>query len=186
MRYLAAMPALDASVTLQVFTFKDGLLSRMAHDLRIDVPTFTIEEDGEAIEARIDASCLRVDTAMKRGQPTGGLSGADKAKIEATIREEVLQSSRFPEIVFRAEAPRRASVSGTLTLCGVERPVRLQFRDLANARVAEVRLDQRDFNIRPYRALGGTLKLKADVLVRVTTDWGARDGDRRIPVSSKA
>jgi hypothetical protein len=180
------MTALDADVRIQVLTFKDGLLSRMAHDLRIDVTGFTIEQDGDAIVAQIDAGSLRVDTAMKRNQPARGLSGDDKAKIEANIRDKVLQSGSYPWIVFRAEAPRRASVSGTLTMHGREHPVRLQFRDLVNERVAEVRLNQRDYDITPFRAMGGTLKVKPEVLVRITTNWGAREGDRRKPVSSKA
>ncbi len=179
------MPAIDADVRIQLLTFKDGLLSRMAHDLRIDVTRFTVEEDGDAIEARIDATSLRVDTAMKRGQPHGALSSSDKAKIEATIRD-VLSAAQHPEIVFRADAPRRASVAGTLRLAGRELPVRLQFRDLVNERVAEVRLDQRDYGVTPYSAMGGTLKVKPEVVVRITTNWGAREGERRMPVSSKA
>lgn len=180
------MPALDAEVSIQVLTFKHGLLARVAHDLRLDVTRFTVEQDGDAIEARIDASSLRVDTAMKRGQPASVLSAADRAKIEEHLRVRVLDVARHPEIVFRSESPRQASVAGLLTLNGRDRPVRLQFRDLVNQRSAEVTLDQRDYGIEPFSALGGTLRVKPEVLVRVTTTWGARQGDRRTPVSSKA
>jgi polyisoprenoid-binding protein YceI len=180
------MPALDADVRIQILTFKEGLLSRVAHDLRFDVTAFTVEQDGDVIEARIDATSLRVDTAMKRGQPSSRPSESDRRKIEQNVRDEVLDAARHPEIVFRSEAPRTASVAGTLSLHGRDRPVRLQFRDLVNERVAEVRLDQRDYGITPYSAMGGTLKVKAEVIVRITTTWGARDGDRRTPVSAKA
>ena len=180
------MPALDADVRIQVLTYKHGLLSRIAHDLRFDVVGFAVEQDGDAIEVRIDASSLRVDTAMKRGQPTSALSAGDRSKIDSNLREKVLEVGRYPEIIYRSESPRRASVAGTLTLHGRDRPVRLQFRDLVNERIAEVLLDQRDYGIKPFAAMGGTLRIKPEVLVRVTTTWGAREGDRRMPVSSKA
>lgn len=178
------MPILDADVRIQILTFRDGLLSRLAHDLRLDVTEVVVEVEGDQIVATIDASSLRVDTAMKRGQPhPGALSASDQAKIEATIRDDVLRSPQHPQIVFRSESVRKASVAGTLTIGGRSQGVRLQFRDLADQRVAEVRLDQRAFGITPYRAMGGTLKLKPEVLVRVSTSWGGRtDHDVRLPV----
>ncbi len=179
------MPIFDADVRIQILTYKDGLLSRVAHDLRLDVTGLTVEAEGEQVVATIDAHSLRVDTAMKRGQPQPrGLSSSDKAKIEATIRDDVLRSAQYPTIVFRSEFLRKASVAGALSICGREQPVRLQFRDLGEQRVAEVPLDQRAFGIKPYRALGGTLKLKPEITVVVTTDWGGRtDHDVRLPVS---
>ena len=61
----------------------------------------------------------------------------------------------------------RARVEGTLALHGTTRPV--AFDAVADERDwrAEVRLDLRDFGIKPYTAMLGALRVRADVLVRI-------------------
>jgi polyisoprenoid-binding protein YceI len=59
-------------------------------------------------------------------------------------------------------------VEGTLTLTGVSRPVTVEVRRDGERLVAEVLVHQPAFGIRPYSAMLGALKVKADVLVRVS------------------
>jgi hypothetical protein len=47
--------------TLYVFTFKEGLLSKVAHDLRLSVQRFSVQVDGENVVAAIATSALTVD-----------------------------------------------------------------------------------------------------------------------------
>lgn len=174
------MPTHDATTaTCHVFTFKEGVLSAVAHDLRIRVERFTIEIDETAgtIVARFSASSLRVDCAMKDGREDfAALSDRNKREIEGNIEGEVLHARRHPEIVFRstkihggieAEGDERR-IEGTLSLHGTERPLPAIARRQAGRWTAEVELRQPDFGIKPYSAMLGTLKIKPVVRVRVS------------------
>lgn len=170
------MPSYDAhNADCFVFTFKEGLLSPVAHDLRLRVTTFAIEVDeaNSAVVATFDTSSLRVDTPMKDGaeNPTA-LSAADKEKIAGQVREDVLHSGKHPEAKFRSSAVSARvdggfDVQGELTLHGVTRPIEAQTRVVAGRQQLELTLHQPDFGITPYRAMLGTLKIRADVIVRV-------------------
>ncbi len=164
-----------------VFTFKGGMLSAVAHDLRIRVGRFTIEIDEEAgtLEARFFADSLRVECAMKDGrEDPGTLRESQKREIEGNIVDEVLHARKHPEIVFRAKcaAPTSAAkgaveeqrLEGTLALHGAQRPLRTTARRQGERWIAEVELHQPDFGIKPYSALLGTLKVLPTVRVRVS------------------
>ena len=171
------MPSYDsATAECCVFTFKEGLLSPIAHDLRLAIATFSIEVDAtkSSVLASFDTGSLRVDSPMKDGaeNPTA-LSSADKAKIAGQIRDDVLHSTKFPAATFRsssviARADGGYDLSGELTLHGVTRPLAAQTRVVAGRQQLEVTLHQPDFGITPYRAMLGTLKIQANVTVRVT------------------
>lgn len=137
-----------------VFTFKDGLLSPLAHDLKIRVTKFEVTERG----ATFDASSLRVESAG------GPLPRNFYGEIEKNIREDVLRSSRYPVITFEASQVGDTEIVGKLTLCGVTKEIRLQRR----GNVVEYELHQPDFGIKPYTAMLGTLKVKPAVKVQVT------------------
>jgi hypothetical protein len=171
------MPSYDERTSdCWVFTFKEGLLSPVAHDLRLRVTKFSLEVAGasSAIIASFDTSSLRVDTPMKEGaeNPTA-LSAADKDKIAAQIRDDVLHSARHPEATFRSSAVSARSdggydIDGELTLHGVTRRLGAQTRLVAGRQQLELTLHQPDFGITPYRAMLGTLKIRPDVLIRLT------------------
>lgn len=158
-----------------VFTFKEGLLSKIAHDLALRVTRFSLSVDAErpSVIGSFDPDSLRVQNAVRGGveDPTA-LSASDKEKIAATIREDVLETRHHPQIRFSsARASRRPDggydISGALELHGVSRDISFSTRLEGAAQVAEVRLHQPDFGITPYRAMMGTLRIKPEVLVRV-------------------
>lgn len=157
-----------------MFTYKEGLLSAVAHDLKIRVTKFGIEVDAatRAITARFDATSLRVVCAMEDGQEArGSLSAANKREIEAEIVRDVLHAGEYPDICFGSTVVEEKGdaylVKGKLALHGHERQVRARVEQDGTHYVADVRLHQPDFGIRPYTALFGTLKVQADVLVRI-------------------
>jgi polyisoprenoid-binding protein YceI len=171
------MPSYDANnAECVVFTFKEGLLSPVAHDLRLRISRFSIEIDAanSVLVARFDTSSLSVDTPMKDGvENPSALSAADRAKIAGQIREEVLHSAQHPEAKFRstaviARADGGYDIQGELSLHGVSKSLAAQTRVVAGRQQLELTLHQPDFGITPYRAMLGTLKIRADVLVRVT------------------
>lgn len=165
------MPRLDASIAdCFVFTYKEGLLSAVAHDLKLRVTRFTIDIEGDAVRAEFAADSLRVVHAIRdgRGDPAA-LSAADRQKIEANIVEEVLAARRYPTIRFAGRSqPAEAqglSVDGELTLHGQSRPLRLRFATSGERWTTEVTLSQPDFGIKPYSAMLGTLRIRPDVRI---------------------
>lgn len=158
-----------------VFTFKEGLLSPVAHDLRLVVGSFSVDVDAQAgsIVASFDTSSLSVDTPMKDGaENPSALSAADKAKIAAQIREEVLHSSKHPQASFRSSSLVQRpdggfDVAGELTLHGVTRRIQGSTQLVSGRQQLELVLHQPDFGITPFKAMLGTLKIQPDVRVRV-------------------
>lgn len=173
----------QTSATCRVFTFKEGLLSAMAHDLEIEVGRFTVawDEDterapgaGPAIDATFEATSLRVLHPMAHGRPNpSALSARDHRKIEETIADEVLQVRRHPTIRFvcdRVDGEPGASertLRGRLTLRGREGPIAVRVRREGARYVAEATIHQPDFGMTPYSAMLGTLRIQPDVRVRV-------------------
>jgi polyisoprenoid-binding protein YceI len=159
-----------------VFTFKEGLLSPIAHDLRIRVTRFSIQVDDlkSSVVASFDTSSLVVDAPMKDGvENPSALSAADKQKIAGQIREDVLHSAQHGEAKFRSTAITARDdggydVSGELALHGVTRPLTAQTRLVAGRQQVELELNQPDFGITPYRAMLGTLKIQPEVTIRIT------------------
>jgi hypothetical protein len=170
------MTTYDATTaTCHVFTFKEGVLSAVAHDLRIRVERFTIELDEAAgtVRGRFFADSLRVDCAMKSGhEDHGALSDRNKREIEGNIVDDVLHARRHPEITFRSSTIEGTGderrIAGMLSLHGTERPLTLTARRQAGRWVAEVELRQPDFGIKPYSAMLGALKIQPVVRVRVS------------------
>jgi polyisoprenoid-binding protein YceI len=157
--------SLDASqAECLVFTYKEGLLSAVAHDLEIRVGRFTVEIDPAvpSVRARFDARALAVQRVPER----------DKRTIEGHIADDVLHTKRYPEIAFASKrierAGDRAEVRGDLTLHGTTREIAATAHKKDGRWTAEVRLHQPDWGIKPFTAMLGTLRIRAHVDVRLT------------------
>lgn len=173
--------AAPAQADTQVFTFKEGLLSSMAHDLRLKVTRWNLAWDADAkvLEATWDAGSLLVDCVMRDGREAAGVLGAkDLDKIAKSVRDDVLTVARHPQIKFRstrvaADGPDAWAVDGELELHGVKRAVSARAVRAGDRWVAEVALHQPDFGIKPYSAMLGALKIKPAVRVRVSVATAA-------------
>lgn len=169
------MPTYNASnAECLVFTYKEGLLSAIAHDLKIRVTDFVVEldEQNDHIKGTFDASSLRVVNAMHNGSDTPNVPGDDHKKtIEENILKDVLHSGKFPKIEFESEAFREKGdgyqVKGRLTLHGQQATIVVDVTDDGQHFVAEAVVHQPDFGIKPYSAMMGTLKIKPDVKIRL-------------------
>lgn len=164
----------DAEVL--VFTFKDGLLAGMAHDLKLRVQEFAIDVDeaSGAVQATFEPASLKVVCAMRDGSDDlEALSRHDYREIEHHIALEVLQPARFGELRFDGDrvegdmASGQALLRGTLHLHGQLHDIDVPVRRDGGDWIAEVRLDQREWGIRPFRAMMGALKVQPEVLVQV-------------------
>jgi polyisoprenoid-binding protein YceI len=163
----------ETNADCEVYTFKEGLLSAVAHDLRIRVTRFAIETDGASfVNGTFDARSLRVDCAQRDGaDDRRALDEDDKRTIEGNIVHDVLHADRSPEVTFASTAVEKEGegfrVRGELTLCGRTRSIEFVTREGEGWQLAEISLHQPDFGIAPYRAMLGTLRVQPDVRVRV-------------------
>ena len=165
---------------LSVYTFKEGFLSAIAHDLLIDVTNFTIKLNvpdagvqSASVEAEILANSLKIVCAMKDGQQNyDALKEKDKADIEEATFKDVLHPSKYLTINFRStdiqEKGGTYHVKGELTLHGVTRPVEFDAKTTTGRDLkGRVTIAPKDFGIKPYKALLGTLKVKNEVNIAV-------------------
>ncbi|MBL8935938.1 MAG: YceI family protein [Archangium sp.] len=164
------MPRLDSSkAEVLVFTFKEGLLSAVAHDLKLQLTRFTIEHEGERSVAEFEAGSIRVVTAMKEGRDDPStLSASAKADIEKNTLSDVLDVRKHPTARFESVRMTDTQLEGRLTLHGVTKTLTGALHTSGGVTTAEFRFDQRDFGIKPFSAMLGTLKIKPEVVVRVS------------------
>jgi polyisoprenoid-binding protein YceI len=163
-----------------VFSFKDGLLARLAHDLKLQVERFSIEVDDTTheIKATFDPSSIQVVCAQVDGRDDPStLSKGDKKKIYDNVTKDVLRIRKHPEIRFEStnvvERGEGFAVEGTLQMHGKSHNLHASIRADGDRWVSEVRVHQPDFGIKPYTAALGALKVKPDVLVRVSVPRNA-------------
>ncbi len=155
---------------LEILVFKEGALAAVGHDLKLrGTCAVTVDRTARTVRAIVDASSLRVVAAQRDGRDDpAALSASDRAKIEASTRDDVLEARRHPQIVFEGrwvgDAP--ADVEGTLALHGRSLPLRLVVRADGDHVVAEATLRQSAFGITPFRALLGALRVQDGVRVR--------------------
>lgn len=173
------MPTFDASNSeCIVYVYRTGIASAVGHDLAVEVTDFqiTIGPEDIDVEARFMADSLRVRYAVEDGQPRPNkLSKRDKKKIARNIRRDVLEAADHPVIIFRSTGTSAGSdgikIDGVLDLHGVERPIEVDADASGDRTVARVRLHQPDFDIEPYSALLGALKLEPHVDVELRIPW---------------
>lgn len=150
---------------IQVFTFKDGLLARLAHDLRLTLRRFELRRVGETISGTFWPGSLVVDGPVSKGRvDTAALSEGDRRSIAGHIAE-VLQVGRHPEVTLNGQVT-AGRFTGTLTLVGRTLPIEAALTSDGMVR-AEVVLVPSRWGIAPYRALAGAIKLQDRVVVRV-------------------
>ncbi len=161
------------AASCEILTFKEGVLSPVAHDLLLRVTRFEVQVDpaAPAVSAWFDAASLRVVHALRGGQPLpGALRPGDVGEIEAIVRRTVLRADRHPEIRFASTAVASHDggyeVRGRLTIGAATRELVLAVRREADRLATEVRLRQPDFGIQPYRAMLGALRVQPNVVVR--------------------
>ncbi len=156
--------------TVEVLTFKEGVLSPLAHDLLVTVERFSIQLDDDHVAATFDAASLRVVGALRDGrlQP-GELDASQRREIEGNIRRHVLDSEKHPHIDFTGTVTdhgSRREVAGELRLAGRVAPVRLDVHVTDGAARGEVTLTPSVWGIRPFRAMLGALRVADRVVIR--------------------
>jgi hypothetical protein len=169
------MPRFDAaSSQVRIYPKRAGLLGAVGHDLEIGVADYHIEVAGSGLQiaAEFAAASLYVIGAVERDRPNpSALSDRDKVTIERNLHEDILEARRFPTIAFRSTSvelgEREHIVHGRLSLHGRERELRFVVARRSDRLLAEVLLHQPDFDIRPFRAFAGALRIQPELRVRI-------------------
>lgn len=157
-----------------VFTYKEGLMSAVAHDLKLRVTRWSLEVDADQGTAvgDFDPTSLRLVNAMKDGRDNPSAFGLDAATIEKNIAKDVLHTRRHRSVRFEADTVRAAGdgyeVSGRLSLHGHSRDIKAVVALRQGRLETTVRLYQPDFGIKPYSAMFGALKIKPHVDVKIS------------------
>ncbi len=160
----------ERSARCSVFVYREGALSAVGHDLRLDVSRFVLDVDLEArtCSAVFDARSI---TAVRAMSSDSALGDGDRRTIEGHV-QATLETGRFPNVELTSIAASVAeggyAVEAALTLHGVEKRIALAARWEAEGLRVRVRLNQPDFGIKPFSAMFGALRIKPGVDVEVS------------------
>jgi polyisoprenoid-binding protein YceI len=157
-----------------VQAFASGILSAMGHNPRIGIRTFTGEVNFST-ETSL-ASGFKLSMKANSLGVLDDISDKDRREIEKMMNEQVLEPSKFPDIVY--EAPNvsvkqiegnlySATMVGTLTFHGIthNQPVtaRIAVFDEMLRASGEFTLNQSDYGVKPISVAGGSLKVKDEL-----------------------
>jgi polyisoprenoid-binding protein YceI len=153
-----------------VRAFATGMLSALGHSPTIAIRDFTGEvrlEPDPSLKLRVRADSLEV---------TDDISSKDRGEMERTMHLDVLETTKYPEIVYEStsatlnqisEGRWQANVTGNLTLRGITRGQNIAMQvtvmgDMLRAS-GDFTLLQSTYGIKPVSVAGGTLKLKDEL-----------------------
>jgi polyisoprenoid-binding protein YceI len=157
-----------------VRAFATGLLAAMGHN-----PTIGIRDFGGEVRFdpdKMDAGSFRLAIKTASLSVQDDISDKDRREIERLMNQEVLETAKFPEILYEAlsiavtkmsEMLYSAALQGDLTLHGVthRQPITARVTMLGSMLRAsgDFSLSQTDYNIKLVSVAGGALKLKDEL-----------------------
>lgn len=157
-----------------VHAFVTGLLSSMGHSPTIGIGSFSGEvkfnpdkPEAGSFRLAIKASSLSVQD---------DISDKDRREIERLMNQDVLETSKFTEILYEApsvsvttmsDSLYFATLNGNLTLHGVTRsqtiPARVSLLGSMLRASGDFTLSQSAYSIKPVSVAGGALKIKDEL-----------------------
>lgn len=158
-----------------VQAFAEGLFSAFGHDPVIAIRDFAGEV--EFVPGTLEGAKLRMTIKADSLAVTDDVKEKDRQEIERMMRQDVLETAKYPEIIFtstsisasrQGEGRYRARVIGELTLHGVmQKNLWIQAEvtisgDTLRAK-GEFPLKQTDYGIKPVSVAGGTMKVKNEL-----------------------
>jgi polyisoprenoid-binding protein YceI len=166
---------LDKSASrFTVRAFASGMLSALGHSPTFAIRDFTGEVGFDS--AAPEQASLRVRIRADSLEVTDEIKSKDRREMESTMNQTVLESSKYPAIVYESTATSaerlgegryKIAVKGSLSLRGVTRslPVTAQVAingDMLRA-YGEFSMLQSSYGIPLVSVAGGTLKLKDEL-----------------------
>lgn len=166
-----------------VRAFAAGLFSSLGHNPTLAIRGFA----GEAafVPESLEQASIRIAVQSASLEVTDDVSQKDRLEIESRMRQEVLETSAYPEIVFESsqisatrlgDGRYAVNASGNLTLHGVTHSETIYAQVMLAGETlrvyGEFSLRQTDYRIKLVSVAGGTLKVKDEV--KFTFDVTAR------------
>src|SRR4026207_507923 len=150
----------QSSFTVQAFA--EGLFSAFAHDPVIAIRDF--EGEAQFVPGTLEAAAVKLRISAQGLALTGDTKEKDRVEIETTMRNQVLEVEKYPEVVFSssnisasrvAEGRYRVRVIGDLSFHGVtQKNVWITSEATVSDQELRVRgdfsLKQSDFGFKPF------------------------------------
>jgi polyisoprenoid-binding protein YceI len=166
---------IDSSASnFTVKAYATGMLSAFAHSPTVAIPDF--EGDVNLNPEAPELSSMRLVIHSDSLNVIDDISEKDRREINRRMREEVLESDSFPEIVYQCskgfaskagEGQYNVTLEGELTLHGITRPQAVPARISLHAdtlrATGEFLVSLSDYEIQQVTAAGGTIKLKDEI-----------------------
>ena len=157
-----------------VQAFATGLMARMGHNPIIGIRDFSGEMQFNP--DKLEAGSFRLVVKSASLSVQNDISDKDLREIERLMNQEVLETAKFPEIVYEADSISvskmtdmlcSATLNGKLTMHGVTRNQTIVGRVALLGSMlrasGDFTLDQTDYNIKLVSVAGGALKLKDEL-----------------------
>jgi polyisoprenoid-binding protein YceI len=157
-----------------VRAFATGLLAAMGHNPTIGIRDFSGEMKFDP--DKLEAGSLKITIKSSSLSVQDDISAKDLREMERLMNQEVLETAKFPEILYEAptisvtkmaDTLYSAALKGNLMLHGVSRsqPINVRVALLGSMLRAsgDVTLDQTDYDIKLVSVAGGALKLKDEL-----------------------
>ncbi len=173
--------AMVSRFTVQAFA--SGLLSAFGHNPKIGIRD--LKGEIRFNPAQIEQSTMHLVVRADSLTVIDNISDKDRRDIESDMRAKVLETGKYPEIVFDVagvsvkkvdDGQAQVTLNGQLTLHGVTRAQKVPATAVVTGDMlrafGEFSLLQTDYGIKPVSAVGGGLKVKDEV--KFTFDIVAR------------
>ncbi|MBT3236219.1 MAG: YceI family protein [Bdellovibrionales bacterium] len=157
-----------------IFTYKEGLISYLGHDLKLRVDNFTVDfiEASRKITATFDLHSIVVEAVVKDGVELDSvLSEKECLEICQNISSKIFSDPKG-KITFESSAITATDdgfdLQGILAVNGHQQQVDLVLFGQNGQLRLEHTINQPQFGIKPFSAMLGAIKIKPDVKVVLT------------------
>ena len=159
-------------LTLDLFTEREGVLSRAGHDLHLRAEQLTARREGGLVHVEIVAGSVEPICARIGDRDAFGLlSDADLKRIRSNLHGEILQVRRFPWIratIAPPTEPGQRHCEAEVELCGRRGRVRLFLERRADRVLAHAEVVQTAFGIEPYTTMFGAIRVKDTIALQAS------------------
>jgi len=160
-----------AKSTMTVHVYKSGAFSAFGHEHEVSAPIAegSFNEETPAVTLRVESAKMRVVDKE--------ISDTDRTKVQETmLGPQVLDSSKFPQIVFKSSSADRLGdgkwlIHGDLMLHGQSHPVNVHVEGQSGHYQGFAEIKQKDFGMTPVSAGGGSVKVKNELRIEFDI-WG--------------
>ncbi len=153
---------------LEIYTFKEGLLSAVAHDLLIEMAKFEIKMTDQQIQGKFWLESLKVKGAIVQGElNTSLLKAKDHLEIQNNIFQKILETKKYPIAYISFDQAQDPSIF--LTLKNQKHPLSDQIKSAESDQIplsGSVEIKPTIWGIAPYQALFGAIKLQDRILIQ--------------------